>query len=85
MAKITIYVRDNCKECARALDIASWFKTYLPSVDVELVNTSHEEAPELVKGVDGPVYEIAGQYIKGNPGPEQLQQILKIIATENVN
>lgn len=85
MAKVKIYVKDNCLESAKALDIASWLKNFAPSLDIDLINLTTDNVPDEVKGADGPVYEIGGHYFEGNPGPAQIKQILKSIATKNVN
>ena len=85
MARITIYVRDNCPESARALDIASYLKNFAPNLEIKLVNLSHEDAPEAVKGSDGPVYEIGGKFFRGNPRPEELRELLKLFAATNTN
>jgi arsenate reductase-like glutaredoxin family protein len=85
MAKITVYIKDNCQECAKALDVVSWIKSLAPDVEIRLIDMKSEEAPQFVKGADGPVYEVAGFYLKGNPNPEQLRQILELIAISSVN
>lgn len=85
MAKITVYIKDNCEECARALDIVSLIKTLAPDTEIRLVDLSSEDAPGFLKGTDGPVYEIGGYYLRGNPNPEQLRQILELIAFSSLN
>ncbi len=85
MARITVYVKDNCNESARALDIISWLKSFVPSLEINVINVSHENAPEFIQGADGPVYEVAGFMFNGNPDSEQLRQILELIAINNLN
>lgn len=83
--KVKIYVRDNDLESVVALDIAGWLKNFVPSVDVCLINASREGMPQELKNTKGPVYEIAGRYFVGNPDPEQLRELLKLLAEKSIN
>ncbi len=83
--KVTIYVRDNDLESVVALDIAGWLKNFVPSLDVCLINASREEMPQELKDTKGPVYEVGGRYFIGNPDPEQLKELLKLVAEKGIN
>lgn len=83
--KVTIYVKDNDLDSVIALDIAGWLKNFVPSLDVCLINASREDLPEELKNAHGPVYEIAGRYFVGNPNPQQLKELLKLLAEKSIN
>ncbi len=83
--KLTIYVRDNCSESARALDIASWIRTLLPRVEIDIINTSRDGSPLTVRGTDGPAYECDGQLLEGNPTVEDLADFLQLFAVAHSN
>ncbi len=76
MSRLTIYVHDNCSESSRAFDIASWLKTLVPEVEIEVINI--DRCPEkLTVDYDGPVYMYNGEVLKvGNPEPEKLLAFL---------
>ncbi|MCX7831827.1 MAG: hypothetical protein N2440_02875 [Actinobacteria bacterium] len=85
MAKIKVYLSDNTKENEEAFEIISLIKTLVPNAEVSVCNIQELEVPELIKGTDGPIYEISGFLFKGNPSPQQLREILMLIASKYVN
>ncbi len=85
MTELVIYVKDNCRESLKALDIASWIKTFVPNVELKVVNVDRDES-ELRGKIEGPVYVFNGQVMEvGNPRPEELISFLKLFEERHAN
>lgn len=73
MMDLTIYIRDNCMESERALEVASFLKSLNPAVNLSIINVDRLGEPlavesELVAFRKGPVYVLNGKVINlGNP------------------
>lgn len=85
MAKIKVYLNENCHDCSVAFDVISWIKSLVPDLEISILDIKEAKLPEFVKGSDGPIYEISGFYLEGNPTPEQLRDILILLARQNAN
>lgn len=85
MAKMTVFLKDNCLESSQALDVVSWLKNFVPTLEVKLINCSREDVPKEIKDIDAPVYEIGGQFFAGKLGREHLRVLLKAFAEGNMN
>lgn len=85
MTELVIYVKDNCRESLKALDIASWIKTFVPNVELKVVNVDRDSS-ELKGKIEGPVYVFNGQVMEvGNPRPEELIAFLKLFEERHAN
>lgn len=85
MAKIKIYLSHDTQENEEAFEIISWLKSISPNLEISVINPEDSELPDFIKGSDGPIYEISGYYLHGNPSPEQLRSILYLIARQSIN
>lgn len=85
MAKIKVYLSDNTRENEEAFEIISWIKTLFPDAEVSVNKIEELDVPELIRGTDGPIYEISGFFFKGNPNAQQLREILMLIANKYLN
>ena len=80
-----VYLNQNYKDCSEAFDVISWVKSLVPDVEISITSLKEADLPEFVRGSDGPIYEIGGFYLEGNPGPEQLRNLLILLARQNTN
>lgn len=85
MAKIRVFLSNNSRENEQTFDIVSWIKSLAPHVEIDFCNRNEVDLPDFVKGSDGPIYEVSGFYLKGNPSPEQIRDILFLIMNSSVN
>ena len=80
-----IYVRDNCFESGKALDIASWVKKLNPDINLRVVNLDRDES-DFKMGYQGPVYVFNGKIIRlGNPNNERLMEFVENFEKEHLN
>ncbi len=85
VSRLTIYVHDNCTESSRAIDIASWLKTIMPEMEIEVINVDRQGG-QVETHYDGPVYLYNGQLLKvGNPDPEKLLSFLLLFDKKHQN
>lgn len=75
MAKLEIYVTDNCWSCEESRRLAAEVKARLRNVEVELVDLDSNRRPSNVFAA--PTYVLDGKVVfLGNPRWEELQQKL---------
>lgn len=79
MAKLEIYVTDDCWSCEESKRLAAEVKASVTNVDVELVDLNSGRRPSYVFAA--PTYVLDGKVIfLGNPRWEELQQKLAAAA-----
>ncbi len=76
--KLAIYVRRECANCRRALEIADWVRRRFPRLGVEVVDVegAGSSVPPEVFAV--PTYLLDGAIVSlGNPDPDALADLLR--------
>ncbi len=89
--ELVIYVRDNCFESGKALDVASWVKRINPNVKLRVVNMDRKEddfksgLPEVTL-YQGPIYIFNDEVVQmGNSDGGRLIEFFKDFEKEHLN
>ncbi|MGD2078734.1 MAG: hypothetical protein PVH18_10145 [Chloroflexota bacterium] len=76
MARLDVYISDNCWSCNVTREIVAEIGPQFPSITIELRDIGDERRPSCVFAT--PTYVLDGRTIfLGNPTPEQLQHKLE--------
>lgn len=76
MARLDVYISDNCWSCNATKQIVAKIEPQFPGITIELRNIGDERRPSCVFAT--PTYVLNGRTIfLGNPTPEQLQHKLE--------